>query len=225
MSKSKRALLIFTRIPVAGKVKTRLMTSLSPQECAAIQEAMVYDLIEKLSILEKENHCDMFLCFSDETEPTAFLSQLPSWLHVFPQEGDDIGERMQHGFGVLFSKGYEQVVLTGSDIPTVHAPVIQNAFAKLSETDVVLGPSCDGGYYLLGANQMELRPIFTGSDLAWGKSSVYEQTLSKCHRQKWTVSEVDQLLDIDEPDDLAQYRHDPLKDNNHLNEWLLLNDA
>lgn len=222
MSSQKRAMLIFTRIPVPGKVKTRLLSQYTPQACADIQLAMVKDLINKLSLLATNEVCDVYLCFSDEGDPEAFLKTLPQWLKVFPQKGQEMGERMYQGFELLFDEGYEQIVLTGSDIPTLQLKDILDAFSELNQSTLVIGPSCDGGYYLLGANSVNLSPIFMGSDMQWGHRSVYEQTVSNSHLQGWTMSEMKKQLDIDEPSDLESYLQKPLKENELLNSYLLL---
>lgn len=220
----KQAMIIFTRVPVPGKVKTRLGGRLSQAECAAVQEAMIADLFHKLGPLSRET-CDVFVCYSDEQDPTSFLEAVPKAFESFPQIGQMIGQRMNHAFQTLYRRGYQQVVLIGSDIPGVTPQGMRTALNQLNSHDLVIGPSVDGGYYLIGANQQDLGFLFLEKNFPWGEGSVYQKTLAKLSQETKSVSHVEVLGDIDYHRDLVRYTESELPDNHRLNRWLYHHQA
>lgn len=101
---------------------------------------------------------DLYLAYSDEGDPSNLLAELPKSFSAFSQVGHTIGERMNHAIQFVRAKGYEKVILTGSDIPNLTTEIIISAFDQMKE--VVLGPSQDGGYYLVGCTRaIDLTPI------------------------------------------------------------------
>ncbi|MBP1042199.1 TIGR04282 family arsenosugar biosynthesis glycosyltransferase [Vagococcus sp. BWB3-3] len=216
------ALIIFTRIPIPGKVKTRLVGSLSIVDCAAIQAAMIADLFQKLQPLTQKR-CDVFVCYSDEGEPSHFLKEMPTSFTSFPQKGQNIGERMFEAFQTLFARGYQRVVLIGSDIPGVTMDRMITALTRLMTNEVVIGPSVDGGYYLIGAQQQDLSYLFLETDLSWGEGSVFQETLTKIAKANKSVCQVETLGDIDYHQDLIGYKAIKLPENYRLNQWLRQN--
>lgn len=111
---------------------------------------------------------------------------------------------MNHAMKHLFGKGYEKVVLTGSDIPNLNAEIVFDAFTQMQE--VVLGPSPDGGYYLIGCYQeIDLTPIFE-TDIDWGESEVLNETLTRLPGIDVTL--LSPLQDIDYPIDLKKFAMD-----------------
>lgn len=214
---NKQAYILFTRIPTLGKVKTRLAKTIGNQSATEVQAMMLEDLYRRLADLPKAG-IDVFIAYSDEQAPAAFLKTIPSDSHSFLQSGKTIGERMWRAMEHVFALGYEQVILTGSDLPELSTELIEQAFKQLKE--VVIGPSKDGGYYLIGScRKIDLRPIFL-SDLKWGKNSVLEETLLLL--KDYQVSQVAALQDIDEEKDLREVSHKLSKDS-QLKKWLAKN--
>lgn len=142
------ALILFSRIPVPGRVKTRLMPPLSGAECAALQKAMTLDTAHTLAAMGR----DLFLFHSDEGAP-ALLDGLPRAARLFTQSGADLGERMYNAVAAVLAMGYGDCLLLGSDLPFLTAPDVAEAGRVLEGSDVVLCPSPDGGYWLIGMHR------------------------------------------------------------------------
>lgn len=212
---NKQAYILFTRVPVPNKVKTRLQSLLTGEEACQVQQRILQDSFVKFQQLS-EGGVDLYLAYSDEGDPTELLTSLPVSFQSFQQHGKTIGERMNHAMKTVFEKNYEQVVLTGSDIPNLNTQTIQSAFNQMS--DVVLGPSPDGGYYLVGCTRsIDLTPIFEAS-IGWGKSDVLKETLRLL--TDFDVTLLASLQDIDYPTDLKMIRYNLKDENQSLRHWL-----
>ncbi|WP_137663972.1 TIGR04282 family arsenosugar biosynthesis glycosyltransferase [Enterococcus hulanensis] len=212
---NKHAYILFTRVPVPNKVKTRLQSLLSGEEACQVQLKILQDSFLKFDCLSNEG-IDLYLAYSDEGDPTSLLSILPNSFTAFPQKGQTIGQRMNHAMKYIAAKGYDKVVLTGSDIPNLNSEIIVAAFDQMRE--VVLGPSPDGGYYLIGCSQeVDLTPIFE-TDITWGKSEVLNETLARLTGVEVVL--LPQLQDIDFPIDLKKIRYELKEENHHFQHWL-----
>lgn len=212
---NKQAYILFTRVPVPNKVKTRLQSLLSGEEACQVQQRILQDSFVKFQQL-REGGVDLYLAYSDEGDPTELLTALPESFQPFQQHGKTIGERMNHAMKTVFEKNYEQVVLTGSDIPNLNTKTIQSAFNQMR--DVVLGPSPDGGYYLVGCTRsIDLTPIFEAS-IGWGKSDVLKETLRLL--MDFDVTLLASLQDIDYSTDLKMIRYNLKDENQSLRHWL-----
>jgi len=169
-----RSIALFAKAPVPGKVKTRLTTDLSPHESAALHKSFVIDTLTEMSAL---SNVDIFLACHPTSDDPFFLSLDKRFkLRSLSQKGKNLGERMKNSFHDLKALGYEQVVLIGSDSPTLSGNVVEEAFRSLEKCDLVLGPSLDGGYYLIGLSR-EIPDIF--GDIEWGSNSVFKDTCNK----------------------------------------------
>ena len=212
---NKKAYILFTRVPVPNKVKTRLQSLLTGEEACQVQQRILQDSFVKFQPLS-ESGVDLYLAYSDEGDPTELLTALTKCFHSFQQHGKTIGERMNHAMKYVLKMGYEQIILTGSDIPNLNTSTIQAAFNQMR--DVVLGPSPDGGYYLVGCTQsIDLTPIFE-TNIGWGKSEVLKETLRLL--TDFDVTLLASLQDIDYPSDLKGIRNDLKEENLYFKHWL-----
>ncbi|BDF72552.1 hypothetical protein CE91St41_35340 [Oscillospiraceae bacterium] len=193
----KRALILFSRLPVPGRVKTRLMPPLSGAECAALQKAMTLDTAHTLAALGR----DLFLFHSDEGAP-ALLDGLPRGARLFPQSGADLGERMYNAVAAVLAMGYGDCLLLGSDLPFLTAPEVAEAGRVLEGSDVVLCPSPDGGYWLIGMRR-PFPPIFHGQ--RYGTGSVLDDALACCAAHGLRAGLGPVRRDLDTPEDLAWF--------------------
>ena len=117
----------------------------------------------------------------------------------------DLGERMKNAFMEAFDSGFKRVVLIGSDIPGLTLEFIEEAFTSLKEKDVVIGPSFDGGYYLVGFRDKKFSPqVFKG--IPWSTERVFEETMKILEREGLTVHALKPLRDIDKIDDLREFQ-------------------
>lgn len=169
------ALVVMAKAPLAGLVKTRLVPPLSPEQAAELYRALFLDLLEGLKGFQE---ADLFVAFAPDESAPWFHDTVPSAFACFPQCGGDLGERMSRAFAQLASRGYRSVALIGSDLPGLPAPHLQEAFRRLAELghEVVLGPSRDGGYYLIGMSR-QLPEIFQG--IPWGSNRVLRATVER----------------------------------------------
>jgi rSAM/selenodomain-associated transferase 1 len=184
-------LLVFTRNPVLGRCKTRLAKTVGNENALAIYKILLKHTGEEL----KELAYDTAVYYSEEIIENDLL--LGNNHAKFIQNGDDLGLRMFDAFKNSFRNGYKKVVIIGCDIIDLKAKHISQAFDALDNNDVVMGPAEDGGYYLLGMNELH-RSVFLNKD--WGTESVREQTLRDLLDQKIAILEM--LNDIDVYEDL-----------------------
>jgi rSAM/selenodomain-associated transferase 1 len=194
LSATNRAVLLFTKPAVAGRVKTRLIGALTAGQASELHAAFLGDLVERLS--------------------GGRFALIPVWAlaahepipEVPPrgrrQEGGDLGQRLRHSFTELFfARGGEAraafALAIGSDLPELEPRRIERAFELLaSGADVVCGPARDGGYYLIGLRAGALRvPLFEG--IAWSTDAVLTQTLARCRAAGLEVTLLPEEEDID----------------------------
>ena len=192
-----RCLLFFIKNPEKGKVKTRLASTMGNETAVKLYRRF---LLEMLSMLNRGTFL-FYLCFHPENS----LSDLKNWLgHHYlymPQQGENLGERMKNGFVEAFSMDFKRVVLIGSDIPDLPLESIEEAFISLREKDGVIGPSLDGGYYLIGFKDKTFSPrVFEG--ISWSKENVFEKTMKAFKEEGLTIHTLPFLRDIDTIEDL-----------------------
>ena len=141
----KQAVICFTRVPKPGVTKTRLLPVLKPEQCAGLHWAFLKDLAGVYRGLNAR----LFVAYTPDPEWERLKEVFPD-ARYFPQEGADLGEKMFRAIKQVLEAGYESVVLTGSDLPRMGITHLQSGFSVLEEKDVVIGPTSDGGYYLIG---------------------------------------------------------------------------
>ncbi len=171
--KSDSLLIIFTRTPEKGKVKTRLSPHLSEAASLSLHQAMIQDtlwLTDSLSLPRA------LACYPTPSHPFFKQCGKDRRLLVLQQEGGDLGARMKAAFEWGFSSGYVRVVIIGTDTPHLPIGFIEEAFASLHGETVVLGPSLDGGYYLIGVTR-QMPGLFV--NIPWGTDQVLMATLKK----------------------------------------------
>lgn len=195
------ALILMTRIPMAGKTKTRLMNIMSGNECAELHMAFLKDLFDTFK--ELENNIDIYLTYTPEKSLDIIEEIIPDFIKTFPQRGEDLGSKMYNAINHVLSLGYEKVILIGSDIPHIKNEDILNGFEILEEKDIVLGPSYDGGYFLVGMKKSNVG-IFNISK-RWGGKSVLESTIDMANNQGLTIGLASKYMDIDTKEDLFEF--------------------
>lgn len=183
---NKELLIIFTRNPELGKVKTRLATSLG--NSAALK---VYTfLIDHTVSITKNLLCDKQVQYSEKVrEDDVWDSNI---FNKKQQVGEDLGIRMLNAFEQGFDKGYKKIIIIGSDMYDLSESDLEYAFSTLGSNDYVLGPAEDGGYYLLGMKKLKTE-LFKNKE--WGTSTVLDQTMT--HLTEESVSLLPLRNDID----------------------------
>ena len=190
----KDALIIFTKNPEAGKVKTRLAATLGNEAALSVYVQLLSYTVSITNYLP----VDKFVFYSNH------ILQEDIWnnKHFFKQvqAGSDLGERMKNALDVTFQDGYDKIVIIGTDCPDLNAGIIMNAFAYLNSHDVVIGPAEDGGYYLLGMKQL-YSELF--ENIIWSTNTVLNETQMKCTALQLNYYLLPVLKDIDEEKDLV----------------------
>lgn len=193
----RRRLLLYTKPAIAGRVKTRLTSRLTPEEAAAVHAAFVGDLLERLA----HGAFDLRVAWALEAGESLPAAS-PRGIR---QEGPDLGERLYHGLDrAAGGTGRVVVAALGSDHPTVPLATLHEAFERVEAgADVVLGPSLDGGYYLIVlAPEAVRRELFEGVD--WSTDRVLEQTVERIGLAGLRLEQVEPALDVDTPADLER---------------------
>lgn len=189
---------VFVKYPQAGKVKTRLGPEIGFDNAAELYKRFVADELAVAKSIDAET----VICFEPEQKREQYTDWLGNDLSYIRQRGSDIGQRMQNAFEDCFKQGFGQVVLIGSDIPDIRAYILKDSFARLTDgSDMVIGPSSDGGYYLIGFSKNSFEPgIF--QDVTWSTQDVFEQTMLNIEEFDISVSMVERWHDIDNLSDV-----------------------
>lgn len=190
-------IIIFVKNPVAGQVKTRLAKSIGNERALKVY----LDLLEHTRQTTYALPCSKAVFYSQEVvdldvfEPSQFLK--------YEQEGGDLGERMLNAFQLAFHREYNKVVLIGSDCYELNAGHLREAFDALENNEVVLGPAKDGGYYLIGMQQMHQK-LFV--DKPWSTSDLLLDTILELKKEGASYRMLDTLSDIDTEEDLKRFQ-------------------
>ena len=196
----RRAYIIFTREPEPGFTKTRMMPYLSPEECVQLHKSFLMDYREMISSVD----ADVFVyCLSDNGRFEFVEGCFGDAAEVREQTGDSLNRKMDNAIRDVLAMGYESCVLTGCDIPELSAEVINSAFVRLGECDAVIGPTFDGGYYLIGMNKHCEKAFDDGLP---PEGTVFENTLSALSSTGMRTELADMMYDLDTPDDIRMYR-------------------
>jgi hypothetical protein len=209
----KNRLIIFTRYPVPGKTKTRMIPALGKQGATDLHSRMAEYTLLNLLILCRDKSLQIGIYYSggDRSKMQTWLDPVISsfWVNhpnltinpisYHAQVGKDLGKRMQGAFEDSFNHKIEKIIIIGTDCPDLNQNIIEEAFLALNSHDVVLGPASDGGYYLIGLSQ-SFPMLFNHID--WGSDRVLVQTKSIIEQEKLSVYDLPVLTDVDRPDDL-----------------------
>jgi rSAM/selenodomain-associated transferase 1 len=166
-------ILLFVKYPEKGKVKRRLTTDIDEETIQELYRCFVDDTLTTI----KKINTHLFICFFPVDAEKKFHEWLGSIFSFLPQKGTDLGEQMKNCFSDAFTKGFRKVVLMGSDSPDLPEAFLQSAFAELQTHDVVLGPSSDGGYYLIGFRNTTFTPNIL-EEIHWSTPMVFKETMS-----------------------------------------------
>ncbi len=200
-------LIVFTRYPVPGQTKTRLIPALGAEGAATLQRQMtehtllaVQNLLVDSSISAEIRYTIRTSGCSSEQDQLALMQ---AWLgtawHYQPQGDGDLGDRMAQGFASAFTAGAQRIVTIGIDCPELNAARMRQAFQALQTHDLVLGPATDGGYYLIGLSRF-IPELFV--DVDWGTGAVLPQTVAIAQSLNLSIAYLDLLTDVDHPEDL-----------------------
>ena len=185
-------LILFLKAPLKGQVKTRLAKSLGPYKALAIYRACI-----KVSARRFSDLAHLWVAYTPEGSLQLFLPLLPSPSPLFVlQQGEHLGKRMKNAFAHAFDQGHSKVLLVGGDVPDLPAPLIQEAFCALDQSDAVFVPTKDGGYCLVGASpSTDLSALFNTH--TWSHSGVMAETLERARLNKMGIQMLSFWEDLD----------------------------
>lgn len=196
--------LVFVRAPQRGTVKTRLARALGDAAALALYRGFVADLLETL----RQGGRPVIGCCTPASACRAAAAWMAPLDGVYPQSGADLGARMADAFGRAFADGFRRVLLVGSDLPDLPGAVFEAAFAALGHHHAVIGPSLDGGYYLIGFRPQTFLPAVFQT-IPWGTTRVLAETLAVFRRHGLSVHQLPVWRDIDDLDDLIAFARRP----------------
>lgn len=197
---------LLAKRPQLGRVKTRLAATIGEEAALVVYKELLAHTFHAL--LETDINVAIYLTGRGEIT-------IPRSFELKDQTNGDIGERMHHAIEDALKEA-NKVVLVGSDIPEISSAIISDAMSALSDVDVVLGPSEDGGYYLIGMKKANAH-LF--DNMEWSVATVFEETLKRCSAEKLIVHLCPTLYDLDDEKDLLKWKGkkiNPTENSDHL---------
>ena len=195
--KEQHIIIIFARNLLLGTVKTRLAASVGNDQAMEVYKQLsqhTKSITDRLPV-DKIVFYSAYVDHKDIWDNEGYSKQI--------QFGDNLGERMKNAFSFVFKIGYSKAVIIGTDCPALDEKIILDAFKKLDDADVVIGPAYDRGYYLLGLKQMH-SPLF--ENMQWSTANVLPGTIEKCKRNDLLFLLLQQLHDVDDEQDLVHLK-------------------
>jgi rSAM/selenodomain-associated transferase 1 len=195
------AVAIMAKAPQAGEVKTRLCPPLSRADAAELYRRFLLDKIEQVARLKAAS---LAIAYTP-AEARAFFEEVAPGFVLVQQRGADLGDRLANSLGELLNRGHHGAMAIDSDTPTLPVGFLQQAVDLVTTPgiDVVLGPTLDGGYYLIGLRAMH-RELFEA--MAWSTSAVLPETIRRADAMGLRVACLPPWYDIDTPEDLGRLR-------------------
>ena len=195
------AIAVMAKASIAGRTKTRLVPPLSWEEAAGLNTAFLRDVAENVLSAAALADITGWMAYAPAGSEAFFRAHLPASIGLLETAKPDLGACLLHAASSLLDAGHSAVCLLNSDSPTLPVDCLVAAAAALAAPGdrVVLGPSTDGGYYLIGIKQTH-RALFENAD--WSTERVFSQTLARCAEANLPVLELPAWYDVDDPEAL-----------------------
>lgn len=190
------AIIVFQKKAEPGKVKTRLAKSIGKVRAAQVYAFLLDHTYNQLEPLD----ADIFIFYQGELDKER---DLKGNYFTVPQKGNNLGEKMSNAFDLVLAKGYERVLIIGTDCYELGTKHIDDGFQGLKENDLVIGPACDGGYYLLGMKRF-YPSLF--ENMTWSNSKVFERTMGRARELNLSTCFLPVLNDVDTYEDLGELK-------------------
>jgi rSAM/selenodomain-associated transferase 1 len=203
----KEALVVMAKAPREGEIKTRLSGALSPEEVRRLYVAFLGDTFALMEdVKDERENLALALCYTPEGEEEAFEEVEREGSLMILQRGESLGERLTNCFADLFALGFESIVVIGADSPTLPGEYVFDAFECFeTDDDVVIGPTEDGGYYLVGMRKLHGR-IF--EDIPWGTGGALNATIERAREAELNLVLLPEWRDVDTPEDFQRLKRE-----------------
>ena len=198
----RRRLILFTRHPKPGRVKTRLIPALGAEDAAALQRRLLLRTFRAALAACSATGAELEVRF-DGGDAKAFQNWLGSGFLCRPQGDGDLGQRMARAFADSFTEGLQGTIIIGSDCPLLTSEKLTAAFERLALANVVFGQAYDGGYYLIGLTKM-IPELF--ENIPWGTDRVLAESRRVLATKPLRPAILEPLRDLDVPEDLADWQ-------------------
>jgi rSAM/selenodomain-associated transferase 1 len=196
-------LLIFAKSPESGQVKTRIAEQTGPRRAAEIYEEMLMQMIRESAA---NDQWERLVSITPESDASYFHHR---GLHTLRQRGNGLGERMANALLDSLKSGIDKTIMIGSDIPTLTQAELRVAFEELTDVQAVIGPSEDGGFYLLGISKKRLVDVWKllRQPIHWSTSTVLPEMERLCRKYQLTLRYLPGKRDIDTYEDWLSYQN------------------
>jgi len=192
MPSSKNALIVVAKQPAPGQTKTRLSPPLTPEQASALYECFLFDTLDQIRMVDDARRVIAYLPLNAR----GYFQRLASDFELVPQNGYDLGSRLDQALTSYLSQGYERVVIMDSDSPTLPSVHLSQAFNALADgADVALGPCDDGGYYLIGIKKPAPRLL---REVQMSTPTVAADTIALAEEEGMRVSLLPTWYDVDD---------------------------
>jgi rSAM/selenodomain-associated transferase 1 len=191
--------LFFVKYPVRGKVKTRLAAELGKEVAVELYKNFVLDTLSTI----RQLNIPFRICFHPESARAKVKDWLGEQYTYIAQEGSNLGQRMKNALSQTFEENVTRAILIGSDSPDLPVDLCIQAMQSLESHHAVMGPSSDGGYYLIGFSKAHFLPG-AFDDILWSTEDVFQQTVDVFEEYSSNVHILPQWFDIDTHDDLRE---------------------
>jgi uncharacterized protein len=202
--------IIFCKYPVEGNVKTRIANTIGNEIAVNLYKLLSEYIFQELL---KTEDVFQYLFYDNYADRDKIKNWAGGEFSFELQEGNDLGDKMYNAFKKVIDRGSTKTIIVGTDVPDISSDIIQKAFLALNNSDVVIGPARDGGYYLLGIKKL-YRSFFTG--IEWSKDTVLKKTLEKINSLDLSYSMLPELIDIDTEEDLKNWLANDTENANNL---------
>jgi rSAM/selenodomain-associated transferase 1 len=196
------AIVVMARKPEPNKVKTRMTPQLEPAIAVELYHAFLLDKIDQISEIQEADH---FIAYTPISSLPFFLKISPPDFSLIPQQGTDLGQRLDNVCEYLFNKEFKKVIIIDSDSPNLPTEYLVSGIHELDNADIVIGPCEDGGYYLIGLKE---RTSVIFQDIPWSTSKVAEITIEKAKSLGKDVLKLQDWYDVDTVEDLIRLKVD-----------------
>ncbi len=192
------ALFVMAKDPRAGHVKTRLCPPLDPDTAARLYRAFLLDVLDLVAGVP-----DVYpvVAYTPPEARQEFARLTDGRFHLIPQEGADLGARLENAFRVLFRQGYDRVAAVSTDSPDLPPEYLREAFRRLEGAPLVMGPCPDGGYYLIGMSRL-VPELF--HEMPWSTERVVQETEARARRLGLDLARLPEWHDVDTAADLMR---------------------